>query len=104
MALVLSTIKNAQLKTENVIGSLKELKKSLMKHLFTYGLVNLGNTDKTRLKETEFGFIPESWEETKVKYCCKQILTGGTPRTEVKDYYQPQEVPWEVRRSSREPN
>jgi type I restriction enzyme S subunit len=94
MAYILSAIKKAQLKTENVINSLKELKKSLMKHLFTYGTVNLGDKDKVKIKETEIGVIPESWEETKVKYCCKQVLTGGTPRTEVKEYYEPKEIPW----------
>ena len=39
ISFVLSTIQETQEKTENVINSLKELKRSLMKHLFTYGTV-----------------------------------------------------------------
>ena len=49
------------MKSENVIGSLKELKKSLMKHLFTYGAVSLEEAARVKLKETEIGQIPEEW-------------------------------------------
>lgn len=94
IAYVLSTIQNAQEKTDNFINSLKELKKSSMKHLFTYGAVSFDEADKVELKETEIGMIPRSWEETNVKSYCSQILTGGTPKTEIKEYYEPQEIPW----------
>jgi type I restriction enzyme S subunit len=91
---VLSKIQNAKEKTGAVINSLKELKKALMKHLFTYGAVSLEDAEKIQKKETEIGMIPEGWKETRVKNYCKQILTGGTPRTEIKEYYQPAEIPW----------
>ena len=61
IAYVLSTVQNAQEKTENYINSLKELKKSAMKHLFTYGAVSFEDIDKVELKETEIGMMPKSW-------------------------------------------
>ncbi len=62
IANVLSTIQEVKEKTENVINSLKELKKSMMKHLFTYGLVSLEEAENVKLKETEIGEVPEGWE------------------------------------------
>ncbi len=67
IAFVLSTIQTAKEKTEKVIQATKELKKSLMKHLFTYGPVSLKDAEKVKLKETEIGKIPEGWEVVKVK-------------------------------------
>ena len=67
IAFVLSTIQTAKEKTEQVIKATKELKKSMMKHLFTYGPVSLEEAEKVKLKETEIGMIPEEWEVVKVK-------------------------------------
>jgi len=63
---VLSTIQEAKEKTENVIRATKELKKSMMKHLFTYGPVPAEDAEKVPLKETEIGMIPEHWEINKL--------------------------------------
>jgi len=62
IAYVLSTIQEAKEKTEKVIQAAKELKKSLMKHLFTYGPVSLDEAKKIKLKKTEIGHLPENWE------------------------------------------
>lgn len=62
IASVLSTIQEAKEKTENIIKATKELKKSMMKHLFTYGPVPIEDTEKVPLKETEIGMIPEHWD------------------------------------------
>jgi type I restriction enzyme S subunit len=59
MACILSTIQSAKERTDDVINSLKELK-----HLFTYGVIGLKDTNKIRLKETEIGQVPENWEIT----------------------------------------
>ena len=66
IARVLSTIQEAKERTEAVIKAAKELKKSLMKYLFTYGPVPLNEAENVKLKETEIGLIPEEWEVAKL--------------------------------------
>ncbi|MBX0312310.1 MAG: restriction endonuclease subunit S, partial [Sulfurihydrogenibium sp.] len=63
---ILSTVQNAIEKTEKVINATKQLKKSMMKHLFTYGAVAVDEIDKVKLKESEIGLIPEHWEVVKL--------------------------------------
>jgi len=58
---VLKAVQEAREKTEEVIKAAKELKKSLMKHLFTYGPVSIEEVEKVKLKGTEIGKIPEEW-------------------------------------------
>ncbi len=62
IARVLKAIQDAIEATERVIAAAKELKKSLMRHLFTYGPVPVSEAPCLRLKQTEIGPIPEDWE------------------------------------------
>ncbi len=63
IAEVLRTIQEAKEKTEAVIKATKELKKSMMKHLFSYGVNGVYRVDGVgELKETEIGLIPKHWQ------------------------------------------
>jgi type I restriction enzyme S subunit len=69
IAAVLSAVQEAKEKTEAVITATKALKKSMMKHLFTYGPVSPEEAENVQLKETEIGPVPEDWEVVKFDSC-----------------------------------
>ena len=66
IARILSTIQKAVEAQDKIIAAARELKKSLMRHLFTYGPVLVSEADKVPLKETEIGQVPEHWQQTEL--------------------------------------
>ena len=62
IARMLSTIQKAIEAQDKIIAAARELKKSLMHHLFTYGPVTVAEAEKVPLKETEIGLVPEYWD------------------------------------------
>jgi type I restriction enzyme, S subunit len=64
---VLTKVREAIEAAEKVIAATKELKKSMMKHLFTYGPVAVHEVGNVQLRDTEIGPIPEGWEVKKLK-------------------------------------
>lgn len=71
IAYFLSTVQTAIEKTEAVIRATRELKKSLMKHLFTYGPVSIDEAENVTLRETEIGLVPEDWEVVRLEKVCE---------------------------------
>ncbi|MHB8576656.1 MAG: restriction endonuclease subunit S [Dehalococcoidia bacterium] len=92
IARVLRTVQRAREATEAVIAATRTLKQSLMRHLFTYGPVPVGEADRMVLKETEIGTMPEDWEMTHLGELAT-VTSGGTPDRSQPSYWSGS-IPW----------
>lgn len=79
---VLSTVQKAIETQDKIIAAARELKKSLMRHLFTYGPVPMSEAENVPLKETEIGPVPEHWDIKVAKDIFVKITDGthDTPK------------------------
>jgi type I restriction enzyme, S subunit len=80
IAHVLSTVRRSIEASERVIAAARELKRSLMKYLFTYGPVAVDQAEGVKLKETEVGLVPEEWEVVKLGEFCEFTQYGTSKR------------------------
>lgn len=80
IAHILQTVEVAKQARQSELGLERERKAALMEHLFTFG------TRGESTKQTEVGVIPQSWRVAELSEL-GEIVTGTTPRTEVKEYY-----------------
>lgn len=93
----LRTIQKAIETTVQVIEATRELKRSLMNHLFTYGPVPVDEAEQVPLKDTEVGSIPDHWLEVHLVqlidegpqnglYKPQSLYGEGTPIVRIDDF------------------
>ncbi len=82
IARVLSTIQRAMETQDKLISAARELKKSLMRQLFTHGLDANG-----AVKETEIGVMPEHWELVTIGDAVKATQYGISVRGQANGQY-----------------
>jgi len=92
IAHVLRTVQRAKEATEGVIAALRELKKSLMQHLFTYGPIPVTEREQVELQESEIGPLPSHWRVVRLGEVA-ETTSGSTPSREVPEFFGGT-IPW----------
>ena len=72
---VLRAVQRAKEAAEAVVASARQLKRSVLRHLFTYGPVPVAEADRVPLKETDYGTHPADWASMPLS-ACAVVQTG----------------------------
>jgi type I restriction enzyme, S subunit len=80
IAHVLDTVQQAKKTTEKVIAAARQLKQSLMRHLFVFGYVRFDQADRVISTETEIGIFPSHWSLKRIGEITEVVGSGLTPR------------------------
>jgi type I restriction enzyme, S subunit len=92
IAHVLQSVQRARETTEQVIASARELKRSLMRHLFSFGPTDPRQAETVVQRDTEFGLVPAHWSVMGIGDFCASA-TGGTPDRTKSEYFDGP-IPW----------
>jgi type I restriction enzyme, S subunit len=78
---ILRKLRGSITQQERIIAKTKELKRSLMHRLFTYGLRG------EELKETEIGLMPKSWDAKPFETLCENVKESWNPGQDLNGIY-----------------
>jgi len=92
IACVLRTVQRAKEATEKVIAATRQLKQSLMRHLFTYGPVSFDQAEQIPLIETSIGNVPAKWGIANLGSVA-ELTSGGTPSKAQPEFWTGT-IPW----------
>ena len=86
IAQILRAVQRAKEATEKVIAATRQLKTSMMRHLFTYGPVPVADADQVETRESELGLIPRDWNTGRLRDLATKITKGSSPKWQGYDY------------------
>jgi len=88
IATVLYTVDRAIEKTDEILSQLNQVKQGLYQTLFSEG-----HLQHDQFRQSKYGEVPECWRISKLSEVTSQIQAGGTPDTDVAEYYGG-DIPW----------
>jgi type I restriction enzyme S subunit len=94
-------VQQAKEVTEKVIAATRQLRQSLMRHLFTYGPAPFARADQVKLKKTEIGLVPTHWDIVALTDIA-DLVSGGTPSTTRPDFWNGA-IPWATPKDMKRP-
>jgi type I restriction enzyme, S subunit len=93
IAAALRAVRDSREATARALEEAKAFKRSLMRHVFTFGPVSLEEAGNVELQETEIGEIPKDWEFKTLESIAK-IGNGSTPKRDMATYWDGGSFPW----------
>jgi type I restriction enzyme S subunit len=89
---VLRTVRCATERNQQVIVSMREVKRSLIQHLFTFGPVSVREIQRVACQVFENGVVPKHWTIEPLDSVAV-LLSGGTPSKGRQEWWEGN-IPW----------